>query len=248
MYDKKEIKSAFKRATDTYESNNGMQEYAISVLFDLLSKDDKKVKKILEIGAGTGSLTKKIRDKYPDTQYFVNDLVDDYKEIYQKMNCTAVMGDATEIDLPKDCDLVISANCFQWIEDIDVFFRRLNDVLVKGGRLVFSTFGTNHFEELKKVSGVGLSYYSAEQISEILEDSDFNVTNYKQEKSTLYFDSAHDMFRYFSLSGVRAVGKSKIWTPRRLAVFEKQYKESFSSEDEKMPLSVHYLWFSCEKK
>ncbi|MDD4820366.1 MAG: methyltransferase domain-containing protein [Flavobacteriales bacterium] len=247
MYDKEKIKTAFQRAVGTYEQHDSMQKYAVDVLSEMIKKDVFSAGKILEIGAGSGSLTKIIKSQYADAQYFANDLVDDFSEMYSKIGCTPMMGDATCIDLPNECDMILSANCLQWINDLEAFFARLYQCLKSGGRLFFSTFGEHHFEELKKINGVGLNYFSCAQIQDMLVEAGFKIKEQKEEKDAMFFASAGEMFRYFSLTGVHSVGGGKMWTPRRLASFEKTYKEHFSTADDRLILSAHYVWFSAEK-
>ena len=82
----------------------------------------------------------------------------------------------------------------------------------------------------------------------MLRAAGFAVRELRCGKDTLRFDTAREMFRYFSATGVNGVGTcAGIWTPGRLADFERRYRAQYPDAAGGLPLTVDYLWAVAEK-
>lgn len=252
-YDKELIRRRFEKAGDTYERYAGMQEYSARRLADIVSAScpDFEDMKVLEIGAGTGSLTRMLTgggSMVFSHGYYANDIVDTMAPLYRSMGLTPLMGDISSVDIPYDLDAVVSSNCLQWVSDMPSLLSGLYSALKPGGRLCFSTFGFRHFIQLRTVGMAALDYFTLEDMNEMLSDTGFTVEKAEQETDEMLFPSASDMLRYFSLTGVNAVrSPGGMWTPARLAHFEAGYRREFPASGGELPLTVHYMWFSCSK-
>ena len=112
-YDKELIRRRFEKAGDTYERYAGMQEYSARRLADIVSAScpDFEDMKVLEIGAGTGSLTRMLTgggSMVFSHGYYANDIVDTMAPLYRSMGLTPLMGDISSVDIPYDLDAVVS--------------------------------------------------------------------------------------------------------------------------------------------
>ena len=119
---------------------------------------------ILELGAGTGLLTKRIAKNIKFSNYYANDLIEKSKHYIQKVIPDAMFfaGNALKIKSPRKADLIVSNAMFQWFKDINSVFDK--NILNKGGFLAFSTFSPTNFKEIKELTGLSLKYKSIDEI------------------------------------------------------------------------------------
>lgn len=241
------LKRSFSRAADTYEAHARIQDYAAGELAEMFSGalQGSTPDKILEIGAGSGLLTRRIRGRFPQAVYTANDITDSFSSAYSRLGCQSLIGDAEAIVFPAGQHAVVSSSCFQWVKDMSSFLQKLAGCLAPGGMLCFSTFGPDNFSQVKALTGCGLDYIPAAELEKMLDGAGFRVQACRAEKDTLYFGTAREMLRYFSATGVNGIRKT-LWTPGRLEDFEKRYRTDFS-RDGRLPLTVDYLWLSAEK-
>ncbi|MCC8037708.1 MAG: DUF452 family protein [Bacteroidales bacterium] len=114
---------------------------------------------ILEIGTGTGFLTREIRSFFRHDALELWDLCP--ISIPLEENETARVGDAEVMikGLPDNSiDMIASASTVQWFNSLPTFLEECWRVLKPGGYLLLSTFGPRTFEELRNL-GVDLPQY-----------------------------------------------------------------------------------------
>ena len=75
----------------------------------------------LELGSGTGLLTKRIAKNIKFNNYYANDLVEKSKLYVQKLVPSAnfICGNALKIKSPRKVDLIVSNAMFQWFENLE---------------------------------------------------------------------------------------------------------------------------------
>lgn len=131
----------------------------------------------LEIGSGTGFLTRRMLELYPHALWTINDLVEqsaDFLEPYAAGHDVRYLwGDAETIALPDRLDLIASASAVQWFDDLPRFTRKAGNLLETEGYIVLSTFGPENLREIKAVTDEGLDYYTREQLQELFESAGF---------------------------------------------------------------------------
>ncbi|MGV3135919.1 malonyl-ACP O-methyltransferase BioC [Brevibacillus agri] len=180
------------------------------------------VASILEVGCGTGGLTRLIRSQYPHADYEAIDLAAGM--IAQAQASLARLGltgsfyqaDAEEWvwTQPAACkDLIVSGACFQWFFRPEQTIRGLCRLLAPNAPLYFSTFGPDTFCELhdsfahahaslgEKGVRHGLSFLSAEQWLSMLEAAGMSSLRATTQKVVLAYPGVSDF-----LHAVKAVG------------------------------------------
>lgn len=199
-------------------------------------------KRALEIGMGTGFLTKRLTSTYPKAHWYLNDLVEDaWKWVDStQLQVSACMGDAEEIDLPQNLDLIASSSAFQWFDDLEGFFKRAKQALREDGLLAYSSFGTEHMKELRQLTGAGLTYFNLEQHAQLLRQAGFELVHQHETMEQLKFPSGRAVLEHLRQTGVNSM-RTEPWTPRKLADFNARYHSQWADEDAMLPLSYQAL-------
>lgn len=103
---------------------------------------------ILEIGCGTGYLTKKLSQQFPEATITAIDFAPGMIEIAkQRINDERVhflCGDIEEMGLKERYDLIISNATFQWLNDMENTLIRLSHSLKNNGRILFQHLEPKH--------------------------------------------------------------------------------------------------------
>jgi malonyl-CoA O-methyltransferase len=160
------VRKHFNRHAHEYDQFANVQIHMADRLFTLLEANKSPMAaRILEIGSGTGLLTRKLRSLYPEAELIVNDLSESMLETLRiKLGTDTermefVLGDAEGAEVIAQLsekaaragkfDMIISSATFQWFNQpaatIDQYLRLLN----KGGTFAFATFGPQTFYELR---------------------------------------------------------------------------------------------------
>ena len=137
----KSIASRFSAAAGTYDNHAGVQARVASQLTALLGTD-RPVGSILEVGCGTGLLTKKLARIFPSAQICATDIsskmiFNAQKHFRSKKSILWIAGDFREVlDLGR-FDLIVSSSALHWITPLEKTFRKISSHLKKNGLLVF---------------------------------------------------------------------------------------------------------------
>lgn len=197
----------FELALDTYNDNAIVQREIATILFSLFLEYTKKWEinipanpRILEIGPGTGFLTKLYASQFPDAQI---DLVDiaNIKDI--PANAEFHNRDA-ELWL-KECtvhyDLILSSSTIQWFTHHPEAFRQFERILKPGGTIAISTFMQGNMAELDAVRHSPIDYLSADSYTDMLNHF-FTRTQVIQDSLTIDFESPREIMMHLKRTGV----------------------------------------------
>ena len=235
MIDKVLVKKRFKRSLGTYEEAAIAQMQMNTRLCGYLNERDIEGQlRILEIGCGTGTLTKQLFQSLDIHEIFLNDIVEEIINPVQNIlsyndfdKYSFVIGDAEEITFPAGLDIVVSGSTFQWFKDLPGMFKKIYDALKPGGILMFSTFGLRNLMEIKEISGKGLEYYSPTDLKQIASGY-FEILNLEEEIIPLYFADVMSVIQHVKKTGVNAVS-SVNWSKSYYHDFLNKY-ESYKTK------------------
>jgi len=149
---KGQIADAFGKAAASYDEAAQPQRQAAALIADLArQRRVPATARILEIGCGTGLLTRHIRGLWPAAELIVSDLSPAMLGTAAKDAMIAgtflpMDGEAPAFDGPW-FDLILSSLAFQWFADLGSALARLAGLLRPGGSLIFSTMGADSFAE-----------------------------------------------------------------------------------------------------
>lgn len=147
---KQRISDSFGAAAAGYDLHAGIQRTVALAVAELAAQRRPEAgARILEIGCGTGMLTREIAARWPDAAFVATDI------------SPAMVGAAAKdamlagTFLPMDgeqpwfdgawFDLILSSLAFQWFDDMPSAIARLHGLLRPGGSLIFSTMASRSF-------------------------------------------------------------------------------------------------------
>ncbi|MBF0439473.1 MAG: methyltransferase domain-containing protein [Magnetococcales bacterium] len=150
------IAATFGAVANQYEQRAEVQRYAAEALTRRIKRLDLPATPlILEIGCGSGLVSRPLLRHYPKGRFLLTDLSLAMIQAAQRQNghegniWYAVM-DGERPSVAAGFDLIFSGLTWQWFQDPLGSFARLTALLRPGGWLVFSTLGEQTFQEWRK--------------------------------------------------------------------------------------------------
>lgn len=247
IYDKQLVKQRFERSFPTYDENAIVQRDMAEILTDyLFASCGAKHDNILEIGAGTGFLTRHIVNDLNYKKLLVNDIAPATVDYVSKITPYAnfLIGDMEALRFDKKFDVILSNASFQWAQDLDQMLKRFYKVLKPEGVIAFSTFGERNFEQLAKVSDKQLMYKSMNELETLF--SNFEVKILKDDIAKMNFERPSGVLRHIKNIGANAIA-SEFWTKGALKDFEQKYTELYTTKNG-VELTYHPIYVVLKKK
>lgn len=209
------------------------------------------VRRGVELGIGTGFLSRHLLGAWPHAEWTLNDLAPEAAEwvghFLQTGAARFLPGDAERLPFPPGQDLLASASAMQWFDDLPAFFSRAREALLPGGLLALGTFAPGNMREVREIAGTGLDYPAPEVLTRQLEDAEFEVLEMLRRKVSLIFPDAMALLCHLRETGVNALSPS-IWTPRRLRSFCERYESVHHAPRGGVTLTYEPLLLTARRK
>ena len=195
---------------------------------------------VLEVGAGTGQMTRLLARNIDSRQWIINELASKQLPILQKILPTArlIFGDAENLDLGLNHGLIVSANAVQWFDNPLGFIKQSYERLASGGQLLLNTFTPNNFLQVKALTGQGLQYPTINDWQSALITSGFECIELSTHRFDLSFSNPYAVLKHMQLTGVStnhtidATSATPFrWTKSRLQQFEREYWQQFGAKN-----------------
>jgi malonyl-CoA O-methyltransferase len=252
MIDKRLVSRRFARAIDSYNREAVAQRCIASRMSGLLERYvPPTCQRVLEIGGGTGFLTRHLVERIHPKELIVNDLCHEmaicYDDLIRARQAVFCGGDAERVDFPSGQDLIVSCSALQWFVDPAAFFARCHGLLAEGGYVAFSTFGSDNLREVSALTGAGLTYRSLAEWQRLLAPH-YEVVEAREERITLPFATPLEVLYHLKHTGVTAVQPAKAWTRSDIDAFARAYQQRFSQPDGTVTLTYHPLYIIAKKK
>lgn len=160
---------------------------------------------VLEIGCGTGMLTRRLLKYVKPAALHLWDIAPDAYNVSGATfrHCDAEL--AMTRTLPERFDAIVSASTVQWFNSPRRFMAECGRVLRPGGWLVLSAFARGNLEEVAQATGRSLPLLPADEWRAMI-PAGFEIIEFTCNTAELVFDSPVDVFRHLQLTGVNGLG------------------------------------------
>ena len=147
---KKEIKDSyikdFSDIAKDYEKISLVQKSAAEILFTIVNIS--KNEDVLDLGCGTGNLTKRIRDITSGKIEGIDSaekMIAQAKDNYEKFKIQFEVLKAEDINYAREFDVIFCYSAFQWVTDPEKVIKNCYRTLRKGGRIGIQAPATNEY-------------------------------------------------------------------------------------------------------
>jgi len=221
------IGNNFSRSSRSYSAAGMFQRSAAKHLYGFVEREldaPENIRKVLELGCGTGFMTIGLLRLFPDAQFVVSDISENMLQICMDVTRPAAecLGtpayfecyNIADANIEKYYDLVISALAFQWIPDLAPVLNNIREHLHPGGRLIFSTLLDGTFLSLHRVfADLGLAYPGPKMLTEDelrSKCSAFDVCRVETFKYVEEHKSVLEFLRQIQRTGAGNAGISRV--------------------------------------
>ena len=204
----------FKKSLATYEDNAPIQKQMAKNLISMIDSN-KPYESILEIGCGSGFLTKECTNQLKYVKYTANDIIKECEKYILKYdsNIKFLYGDFQNLNLQEEYDLIVSNAVFQWFKSPDKILNKLSRHLSSKGVIAITSFGEKNFYELKEIFNIEIEYPKFKNII-------------KDETIEVEFKTLKELLTHIKLTGVNAI-KNYTLTKGKLKELENKYIERY---------------------
>jgi malonyl-CoA O-methyltransferase len=249
--EKSKIRACFNRAARSYDDHCHLQFRIGKDLINLLSRHMSSFPKLIDVGCGTGKLTKELADALHYDYLVAIDNADAVIEIARSrlssLAVKVVHADFDDVPLPnKAVDAVFSNMALQWSLNFGATLIELSRILTTQGMLAFSVPIKGTFVELRQASR---KFLTIAEITEQLVKLNYKLIETVNTQHTFYFENIFQL-----LKSIKQVGATHIEKPLvrslgsrgYLTKLEKYYLESFG-KDGRLPLTYSIILIVARK-
>lgn len=248
--DKSLIARRFNRAFISYDQQAQVQRIMNDKLIDLLSPlGQLRLQHILEVGCGTGLLTRRLLAHIEAERWTINDLCNMEKwiaNLFPMANYCFCCGDAEEIRFSEKFDLIASGATVQWFEQPERFLKKCVKCLTDNGLILLSSFAPSTLYEIKSITNIGLNYPMLEDWRKWL-DRDFDILHLDQQHICINFQSPIAVLKHLKQTGVTGVRK-EYWGKHQLQQFIQQYQQKYTTRYGEVHLTYSPIFILARKR
>ena len=241
------IRNAFNSAASNYNDNAFLQNEIASRLAEKLKVISIKPQTIIDLGSGTGLLSNKTAEIFPNANLICVDFAQ--QSLLKNSQNLKVCANTYELPFASNSvDFIVSNLMMQWCSDLKALFNECFRVLKPEGLILFTTFGPDTLKELKRSwSAVDNSthvnnFIDMHDIGDQMLQSGFQSPIMEMENITLTYEKALDLMHDLKSIGAQNVGnRSKALTGK--TKFKKMIEmyESYRT-DGKLPATYEVIY------
>lgn len=234
------IRRAFSKAAVDYDLLTSLHKEIAREFVEKIKLENPQA--ILDVGMGTGYLTNKLVNLFPEAKVtgldFALGMVEQAKKNSEGFE--VIEADACQLPFTGEIfDAVTSNLAYQWIEDLPQAFAEAFRVLKRGGLFCFTLFGHDTLKELfsslnnicdeKPIQLRRLA--SADQVKEALRKAGFQDVNVTVEHIQVHFDSVTELLKWLKAIGANRLAEEipvgKDWLKKLEQEYRKHYSDRF---------------------
>ena len=164
LFDPRQVRRAFSRASASYDAAAALQHEVEARLLESLDYlEDRVPEVVLDLGCGPAHAATAMRRRWPRARIVAMDLAlpmlqqarprSGWNPLQKPLD--RINADARALPLADNCVDVLFCNlCLQWVEDLPAVFAGFRRVLRPEGLLLCSTFGPATLQELREAFAV----------------------------------------------------------------------------------------------
>lgn len=214
MFDYVQVRARFNRAHQTYDQFAVVQQEVGRRLEERFEWLKIEPRRILDLGAGTGQMTRAMQKRYPSAQVVALDLAEQMLTVIPKTGRIfkrrrVVCADMHQLPFQAGSfDVVISNFSLQWSHDLRLVMQEVARVLASGGAFVFATLGPDTLMECRTAwSGLDEAVHThgfldMHDVGDALLASCFADPVMDQERLTLYYPTPVELIKELRGVGV----------------------------------------------
>ncbi len=248
------VKRNFSRYAHCYDRYAQVQNRCAERLIALVR--GKAVDRIVDVGCGTGTYTARLRAEFPHADITAVDISPEMIAMARARlpdsGVEFIVADARNLCFEKTVDLITSNAAFQWLEDLEPVLRQYKGMLNENGRVVFSLFGADTFQELSTVLSLAYgkdvplssrSFFPRRCLQELMRRV-FSACQIQEEIMPEEFSGVRDLLNTIKYSGTAGQGilRKGLLTPRFIDRLETVYRREFGGV-----VATYHILF-CEGK
>jgi len=239
----KKIRSAFSNAALEYELLTSLHK---EIGRELMKKviDAPALDSILDIGTGTGWLTRRAKFYLPESLIVGMDLSEGMLKQAKQKDESQLLLQANAAKLPfkeASFDLIVSNLSLQWVRSLEHCFGGVHHCLKRGGKFLFTMFGHRTFEELFQSLNVarqelkGNSFdverlKTLDQVNALLQQSDFKDIKLDYERIKVNFKDMASLVKWIKDIGANALPREVFVGKRLLEKASQHYEKNFKDK------------------
>ncbi|ADN02486.1 class I SAM-dependent methyltransferase [Spirochaeta thermophila] len=210
----------FSRISGTYERAASVQRAASDVLLDLLGI--KGSEDVLDVGCGTGGITKRIRGLTRGKVVGIDPspgMIEEARKGVEGLDVSFELRGAEEMEYQEEFDVIFANSSFQWFEDPEKAIRNCHRALRRDGRIGIQAPARNVYcpnflqaiemvmrdDRTKRIFSRFRNPWffleTAEEYRSFFEDCGFKVT-FVELRSIVTLHTPQEVFRIFSSGAI----------------------------------------------
>ena len=176
--DRARLRASFERASAGYESAAVLQARVSAELLERLAAFSFSPAVVLDLGAGTGRVTRELKRRYRRAQVIALDIAPGmlrearrHQGLWRRF--ARVCGDALRLPLASgSVDVLFSSLMLQWCEPLEAALAEVRRVLKPDGFFTFSTFGPDTLHEPRSAWAAADGYNHVNHFTDVRDIGD----------------------------------------------------------------------------
>lgn len=262
MTSNRSIERHFSRAAEAYHQLARVQQQAAEQLAAAVAELGLAPRRVLDIGCGTGFLTRRMLLQFPVAELVALDLSPGMIEVArQQVPASAslefVVAEAMEYQPTEPFDLVVSSSTLQWLQPFDRLFAKLHSMLAPGGHVCASimlhgTLGELHSirSDLFPALAPAQLLPESESVLASLEQCGFEVLAHQVQEDREWYATPSAALRSMREQGFTggplSTGRRPL-TRGQLAALLSEYEQRYTNGTGRVPVSFRHGMYLAKR-